>query len=164
MTPLGWQRLIRAYHVLGEDGRALNALATARNTFAGNRDALTAAKRRRNCSLGNAGPITHAAPRAPSSRSIASMARAAVPPLWHRGRAQPIAPRTCLAVIRIGANHHIRMVFLDRGQPFGDAAFGDRRAMRATSTGAPRGNTGATASIIARMIIGTPARTNTLPI
>jgi cytochrome c-type biogenesis protein CcmH len=39
---MGWQRLIRAYHVLGDDTKAKEALATARKTFAGNRDALTA--------------------------------------------------------------------------------------------------------------------------
>jgi cytochrome c-type biogenesis protein CcmH len=39
---LGWVRLVRAYHVLGEDDKARAALATARKTFAGNKDALTA--------------------------------------------------------------------------------------------------------------------------
>ena len=39
---LGWVRLVRAYHVLGEDDKARDALATARKTFAGNKDALTA--------------------------------------------------------------------------------------------------------------------------
>jgi cytochrome c-type biogenesis protein CcmH len=38
----GWQRLIRAYTVLGEPDKAKDALATARKTFASNRDALTA--------------------------------------------------------------------------------------------------------------------------
>jgi cytochrome c-type biogenesis protein CcmH len=36
----GWQRLIRAYHVLGEDGEAKTALATARKTFAADKDTL----------------------------------------------------------------------------------------------------------------------------
>jgi cytochrome c-type biogenesis protein CcmH len=39
---LGWVRLVRAWHVLGEDAKARAALATARKTFAGNKDALTA--------------------------------------------------------------------------------------------------------------------------
>ena len=39
---MGWQRLIRAYHVLGQDSEAKGALATARKTFATNHDALTA--------------------------------------------------------------------------------------------------------------------------
>jgi cytochrome c-type biogenesis protein CcmH len=38
----GWQRLIRAYTVLGEPDKAKDALATARKTFAGNKDAATA--------------------------------------------------------------------------------------------------------------------------
>lgn len=38
----GWQRLIRAYTVLGDDAKAHEALADARHTFADNRDALTA--------------------------------------------------------------------------------------------------------------------------
>jgi cytochrome c-type biogenesis protein CcmH len=37
----GWQRLIRAYTVLGEPDKAKDALATARKTFASNKDALT---------------------------------------------------------------------------------------------------------------------------
>jgi cytochrome c-type biogenesis protein CcmH len=39
---MGWQRLIRAYHVLGQDDKAKDALAAARKTFAGNKDAQTA--------------------------------------------------------------------------------------------------------------------------
>jgi cytochrome c-type biogenesis protein CcmH len=39
---LGWVRLVRAYHVLGDDDKAHAALASARKTFAGNKDALTA--------------------------------------------------------------------------------------------------------------------------
>jgi len=39
---MGWQRLIRAYHVLGQDDKAKEALATARKTFAANRAAMTA--------------------------------------------------------------------------------------------------------------------------
>jgi len=39
---MGWQRLVRAYTVLGETEKAKEALATARKTFASNRDALTA--------------------------------------------------------------------------------------------------------------------------
>ncbi len=39
---MGWQRLVRAYTVLGENEKAKEALATARKTFASNRDALTA--------------------------------------------------------------------------------------------------------------------------
>ena len=38
----GWQRLIRAYGVLNERAAAQEALATARKTFAGQRDALAA--------------------------------------------------------------------------------------------------------------------------
>jgi cytochrome c-type biogenesis protein CcmH len=38
----GWIRLVRAYHVLGEDDKAHAALASARKAFAGNKDALTA--------------------------------------------------------------------------------------------------------------------------
>jgi cytochrome c-type biogenesis protein CcmH len=38
----GWTRLIRAYAVLGEMDKAKAALATARKTFADNKDALTA--------------------------------------------------------------------------------------------------------------------------
>jgi cytochrome c-type biogenesis protein CcmH len=38
----GWERLIRTYTVLGDDGKAHQALADARRTFANNRDALTA--------------------------------------------------------------------------------------------------------------------------
>jgi cytochrome c-type biogenesis protein CcmH len=38
----GWVRLVRAYHVLGEDAKARDALAAARKTFAGNKDALAA--------------------------------------------------------------------------------------------------------------------------
>jgi cytochrome c-type biogenesis protein CcmH len=38
----GWQRLIRAYTVLGDPAKAKDALATARKTFAGNKDAATA--------------------------------------------------------------------------------------------------------------------------
>ena len=38
----GWQRLIRAYSVLGERAEAQNALATARKTFAARKDALDA--------------------------------------------------------------------------------------------------------------------------
>jgi len=38
----GWIRLVRAYHVLGEDDKARSALAEARKAFAGNKDALTA--------------------------------------------------------------------------------------------------------------------------
>lgn len=39
---LGWVRLIRAYAVLGETAKAKEALATAKKTFAGNKDAQTA--------------------------------------------------------------------------------------------------------------------------
>lgn len=39
---LGWVRLIRAYSVLGETGKAKESLATARKTFADNPDAQTA--------------------------------------------------------------------------------------------------------------------------
>ena len=39
---LGWVRLMRAYTVLGETAKAREALATARKTFAGNKDAQTA--------------------------------------------------------------------------------------------------------------------------
>jgi cytochrome c-type biogenesis protein CcmH len=39
---LGWVRLVRAWHVLGEDAKARAALAEARKTFAGNKDAQTA--------------------------------------------------------------------------------------------------------------------------
>jgi len=38
----GWQRLIRAYAVLGDSAKAHQALADARKAFAGNADALTA--------------------------------------------------------------------------------------------------------------------------
>ncbi len=38
----GWQRLIRAYMVLGERAEAQDALVTARKTFAGQQDALDA--------------------------------------------------------------------------------------------------------------------------
>jgi cytochrome c-type biogenesis protein CcmH len=38
----GWQRLIRAYAVLGQTGDAKAALATARKTFANDRDAMAA--------------------------------------------------------------------------------------------------------------------------
>jgi cytochrome c-type biogenesis protein CcmH/NrfG len=38
----GWQRLIRAYTVLGQPDKAKDALATARKTFTGNKDAATA--------------------------------------------------------------------------------------------------------------------------
>jgi len=38
----GWQRLIRAYTVLGERAQAQDALSTARKTFAGHQDALDA--------------------------------------------------------------------------------------------------------------------------
>jgi cytochrome c-type biogenesis protein CcmH len=38
----GWQRLIRAYSVLGESAKAKDALATARKTFASQRDVLAA--------------------------------------------------------------------------------------------------------------------------
>jgi len=38
----GWRRLIRAYTVLGQPDDAKNALATARKTFAGDRDVLAA--------------------------------------------------------------------------------------------------------------------------
>jgi cytochrome c-type biogenesis protein CcmH len=38
----GWQRLIRAYMVLGERAEAQDALSTARKTFAGRQDALDA--------------------------------------------------------------------------------------------------------------------------
>jgi cytochrome c-type biogenesis protein CcmH len=38
----GWQRLIRAYSVLNQRAEAQEALATARKTFAGQRDTLTA--------------------------------------------------------------------------------------------------------------------------
>ena len=40
--PGGWQRLIRAYMVLGERAQAQDALFTARKTFAGHQDALDA--------------------------------------------------------------------------------------------------------------------------
>ncbi len=40
----GWQRLIRAYTVLGQRADALDALATARKTFAGRREVLDALK------------------------------------------------------------------------------------------------------------------------
>ena len=33
----GWRRLIRAYHVLGEETKARDALATARKTFTSNK-------------------------------------------------------------------------------------------------------------------------------
>ena len=39
---LGWVRLIRAYTVLGEKEKALQALADARKAFADNKDAQTA--------------------------------------------------------------------------------------------------------------------------
>ena len=39
---LGWVRLMRAYAVLGETAKAKEALATARKTFANNKDAQTA--------------------------------------------------------------------------------------------------------------------------
>lgn len=39
---LGWVRLMRAYAVLGDTGKAKEALATARKTFKDNKDALTA--------------------------------------------------------------------------------------------------------------------------
>ena len=39
---LGWVRLMRAYTVLGENQKAKDALATARKTFAANKDAQTA--------------------------------------------------------------------------------------------------------------------------
>jgi cytochrome c-type biogenesis protein CcmH len=39
---MGWQRLVRAYSVLGEPQKAKEALATARKTFASKPDALTA--------------------------------------------------------------------------------------------------------------------------
>ena len=39
---LGWVRLMRAYTVLGETDKAKEALATARKTFASNKDAQTA--------------------------------------------------------------------------------------------------------------------------
>jgi cytochrome c-type biogenesis protein CcmH len=39
---LGWVRLMRAYTVLGETAKAQDALATARKTFANNKDAQTA--------------------------------------------------------------------------------------------------------------------------
>jgi cytochrome c-type biogenesis protein CcmH len=38
----GWVRLMRAYHVLGDDAKAREALATARKTFAGDKDMLAA--------------------------------------------------------------------------------------------------------------------------
>jgi cytochrome c-type biogenesis protein CcmH len=38
----GWQRLIRAYSVLGQTGDAKEALATARKTFANDRNAMAA--------------------------------------------------------------------------------------------------------------------------
>jgi cytochrome c-type biogenesis protein CcmH len=38
----GWVRLVRAWHVLGEDDKARAALATARKTFAGNKEVLAA--------------------------------------------------------------------------------------------------------------------------
>jgi cytochrome c-type biogenesis protein CcmH len=38
----GWQRLIRAYTVLGQRGDAQNALATARKTFANDKDTMAA--------------------------------------------------------------------------------------------------------------------------
>jgi cytochrome c-type biogenesis protein CcmH len=38
----GWQRLIRAYSVLGERAEAQTALATARQTFAAQKDVLAA--------------------------------------------------------------------------------------------------------------------------
>ncbi len=40
--PAGWQRLIRAYAVLGDTAKAKDALTTARKTFAGQRDVLAA--------------------------------------------------------------------------------------------------------------------------
>ena len=40
--PAGWQRLIRAYTVLGQRSDALDALATARKTFANDKDAMAA--------------------------------------------------------------------------------------------------------------------------
>jgi cytochrome c-type biogenesis protein CcmH len=40
--PAGWQRLIRAYAVLGDTAKAKEALTTARKTFAGKRDVLAA--------------------------------------------------------------------------------------------------------------------------
>jgi cytochrome c-type biogenesis protein CcmH len=39
---LGWVRLMRAYTVLGETAKAKDALATAKKTFANNKDAQTA--------------------------------------------------------------------------------------------------------------------------
>ena len=39
---LGWVRLMRAYTVLGEKQKALQALSSARKAFAGNADAQTA--------------------------------------------------------------------------------------------------------------------------
>ena len=41
-NPAGWQRLIRAYTVLGRPSEAKTALATARKTFANDRDAMAA--------------------------------------------------------------------------------------------------------------------------
>ena len=38
--PAGWQRLIRAYSVLGQRSDAQNALATARKTFANDKDSM----------------------------------------------------------------------------------------------------------------------------
>jgi cytochrome c-type biogenesis protein CcmH len=38
----GWQRLIRAYSVLGDRAQAQDALATARKTFAKQRDVIAA--------------------------------------------------------------------------------------------------------------------------
>jgi cytochrome c-type biogenesis protein CcmH len=40
--PAGWQRLVRAYHVLGDDAKARTTLADARAAMAKNADALTA--------------------------------------------------------------------------------------------------------------------------
>jgi len=40
--PAGWQRLVRAYHVLGDDAKARAALADARAAMAKNADALAA--------------------------------------------------------------------------------------------------------------------------
>jgi cytochrome c-type biogenesis protein CcmH len=41
-NPAGWQRLIRAYTVLGQPNDAKTALATARKTFANDKDAMAA--------------------------------------------------------------------------------------------------------------------------
>jgi len=40
--PIGWQRLVRAYHVLDDDAKARTALADGRAAMAKNADALAA--------------------------------------------------------------------------------------------------------------------------